>query len=101
MKEVQPLLGLFHNGGYVIVPLQVLRDDGDQEPEWLHCSAVHDGEGGQGVSPEVRDHLHGFERVELQVVKTAPDNQLLNLLSVSRLVTVLDEADPCGVICQL
>ncbi len=33
--------------------------------------------------PEVNDHLHGFERVKLQVVKTAPDSQLLNLLSVS------------------
>ncbi len=87
----------------MIVPLQVLRDGGDQAPEWLHCSAVHDGEGGGGGggSPEVRDHLHSFERVELQVVKTAPDNQLLNLLSVSRLITVLDEADPCGVICKL
>ncbi len=48
------------------------------------------------VSPEVHDHLHGFERVKLQVVKTAPDSQLLNLLSVSRPVTVLDEADQCG-----
>ncbi len=34
-------------------------------------------------------------------VKTAPDSQLLNLLSVSRLVTILDEADQCGVICKL
>ncbi len=55
----------------------------------------------RGVSPEVHDHLHCFERVNLQVVKTAPDSQLLNLLSVSRLVTVLDEADQCGVICKL
>ncbi len=39
--------------------------------------------------------------VKLQVVKTAPDSQLLNLLSVSRLVTVLNEADQCGVICKL
>ncbi len=54
-----------------------------------------------GVSPEVHDHLHCFERVELQVVKTAPDSQLLNLLSVSRLVTILDEADQCGVICSV
>ncbi len=58
-----------------------------------------------GVSPEVHDHLHSFERVKLQVVKlqvvkTAPDSQLLNLLSVSRLVTVLDEADQCGVVCK-
>ncbi len=29
------------------------------------------------------------------------DSQLLNLLSVSRLVTVLNEADQCGVICKL
>ncbi len=42
-----------------------------------------------------------FERVKLQVVKTAPDSQLLNLLSISRLVTVLNEADDCGVICKL
>ncbi len=48
-KEVQPLLGLFHNGVYVIVPLQVLGDSGAQEPEWLHCShsAVHDGKWGR------------------------------------------------------
>ncbi len=50
---------------------------------------------------EVHDHLHCFEHVQLQVVKTAPDSQLLNLLSVSRLVTVLDEADQCGVTCEL
>ncbi len=47
--------------------------------------------GEPGVSPEVHDHLHCFERVKLQVVKTAPDSQLLNLLSVGRLVTVLNE----------
>ncbi len=33
VKEVQPLLGLSHNGVYVIVPLQVLGDGGAQEPE--------------------------------------------------------------------
>ncbi len=52
------------------------------------------------VSPEVHGHLHSFECVKLQVVKTAPDSQLLNLLSVSRLVTILDEADQCGVVCK-
>ncbi len=57
--------------------------------------------GEQGFFPEVHDHLHSFERVKVQVVKTAPDSQLLNLLSVSRLVTVLYEADQCGVICKL
>ncbi len=54
-----------------------------------------------GSSPEVHDHLHCFERVELQVVKTAPHSQLLNLLSVSRLVAVLDDADDCSVVCEL
>ncbi len=57
--------------------------------------------GEQGGFSEVHNHLHGFERVKLQVVKTAPDSQLLNLLSVSRLATVLNEADECGVICKL
>ncbi len=33
-----------------------------------------------GVSPEVHDLLHCFECVELQVVETAPDSQLLNVL---------------------
>ncbi len=57
-------------------------------------SAVHAGWWGEcrGVPPKVHDHLHCFERVELQV-KTAPDRQLLNVLSVRRLVTVLNEAD--------
>ncbi len=32
-KGVQPPLGLFNNGVYVNVPLQVLRDGGAQEPE--------------------------------------------------------------------
>ncbi len=59
------------------------------------------GEQGGGGSPEVHDHLHSFEHVKLQVIKTAPDSQLLNLLSVNGLVTILDEADQCGVVCKL
>ncbi len=55
----------------------------------------------RGISPEVHYHLHCFERVELQVVKTVPDSQLFNLLSVGRLVSVLNEADECGVVCKL
>ncbi len=47
--------------------------------------------GGGGVSPEVHDHLHCFDRVELQVVKTAPYSQFLNL----------NEADKFGVVCKL
>ncbi len=31
-----------------------------------------------------------------RLLRTAPDSQLLNLLSVSRHVTVLNEADQCG-----
>ncbi len=54
-----------------------------------------------GVSHEVLDHLHCFERVQLQVVKIAPDSRLFNLLSVSRLVSVLNEVDQCGVVCTL
>ncbi len=39
-----------------------------------------------------------FERVELQVVVTASDSQLLNLLSVNRLLSILDKADDCSVV---
>ncbi len=49
-------------------------------------SSVHEmdclmGGGGYGV-PKVQDHLHSFERVKLQDVKTAPESQLQGLLSV-------------------
>ncbi len=60
-----------------------------------------DADFSRGVSPEVHDHLHSFEHVKFQVVKTVPDRELLNLLSVSRLVTVLDEADQCRIVCKL
>ncbi len=55
----------------------------------------------QKGSPEVHDYLHSLERVKLQVVKTALDSQLFNLLSLSRLITVLNEDDECGVVCKL
>lgn len=45
-------------------------------------------------SPEIHNLLPCFEHVK--VVMTAPDSLLLNLLSVCRLITVLDEADDCG-----
>ncbi len=104
-KEVQPLLGLF-------VKPWTQSDCSTSDPEklwcpgiWIHFShsAVHDSKWVESrwVSPEVHDHLHCFERVKLQVVKTAPDRQLLNLLSVSRLVTILNEADQCGVVSKL
>ncbi len=75
------------------------------EPCQPYCShsAVNDGEWGEcrGVSPEVHYHLYSFECFQLQVVATVPDSQMLNLLSVSRLVYILDETDDCGVICKL
>ncbi len=55
----------------------------------------------EGVQGVFSFHLHSSERVQLQVVKIAPNSQLLNLLSVSRLVSILDEADQCGVVCNL
>ncbi len=51
--------------------------------------------------PEAHYHLYSFDHVQLQVVVTAPDSQLLNLLSLNRLVTVLDETNDRGVICKL
>ncbi|XP_061643239.1 F-box only protein 3 isoform X7 [Phyllopteryx taeniolatus] len=50
------------------------------------------------MPPEVHDHLHSVERVQLQVVSAAPQLQPLHFLSICRLVTVFDEADDSGVI---
>uniref|UniRef100_A0A671S602 Uncharacterized protein n=1 Tax=Sinocyclocheilus anshuiensis TaxID=1608454 RepID=A0A671S602_9TELE len=55
----------------------------------------------RGVSPEILDNLHCFESVQLQVVVTAPDNQLFDLLSVSRLISTPDEANDCSVVRKL
>ncbi len=57
--------------------------------------------GGEQGGILLKSTIISFERVKLQVVKTAPDSQLLNFLSVSRLVTVLNEVDQCGVVCKL
>ena len=46
-------------------------------------------------------HLHSFELVQLQIVLTTPADQPFNLLSVSSLVTVVEEADDRCVICKL
>lgn len=67
---------------------------GAQVPECLQ-STVHDGGWGEAGSPEIH------KRVQLQVVKSAPDSQLLNLAFISRLVTVQDEADDCSVVHKL
>ncbi len=105
------LLALFQNGlkydcpisgheklwcpGIWLTPLQ------SQSCSWWWVGGEWGESGGGGGSPEVHDHLHSFERFKLQVVKTAPDSQLLNLLSVSRLIIVLNEADQCGIVCKL
>ncbi|KAL0149942.1 hypothetical protein M9458_054774, partial [Cirrhinus mrigala] len=47
------------------------------------------------------NHLHCFERVQLQVVITTPDSQLLKCASICKLITILDEADNRGFICKL
>ncbi len=78
----------------------VLRNLNDSTVITVLFMMVRWGES-KGVSSEVHGHVHFFECVELQVVKTAPDSQLLNLLSVSRLVTVLNEANKCGDVCKL
>ncbi len=48
------------------------------------CKMLSGGErgGGGGGGGGGHDHLHSFDHVQLQVVKTAPDSQILNLLSV-------------------
>ncbi len=69
----------------MIVPLQDLincgaRNLNESTALTVLFMMVSRGRAG-GVSPKVHDHLHCFEHVKLQVVKTAPDSQLLNLLS--------------------
>ena len=46
-----------------------------------------------GAPPEVHYHLHSFERVQLQVVATAPQGELFNFPPVCRLISISDEAD--------
>ncbi len=63
------------------VPRQVLRDDESQELECLHCShsAVHNGEWGE---------CRGFllkSMIISTVLRSSPDSQLFNFLSVGRL----------------
>ncbi len=72
----------------------VLRNLNDSSAVTLLFMMVSGGSaGGGGGSPEVHIHLHGFERVKFQVDKTAPDSQLLNLLSVMRPISVVSSAN--------
>ncbi len=78
----------------------VLRNLNDSTAVTVMFMMVSGGRAGGGP-PEVHYHLHSFDSVYLQVDKTAPGSQLLHLLSLSRLVSVLDENDDCCVICKL
>src|SRR4029434_5396153 len=61
----------------------VLGDDGAQEADGLHTVnwGVTQGDGvGRGwVLPEIDNHLHCFQRVELQIVLSTPGHQMVNL----------------------
>ncbi len=43
----------------------------------------------------------GLSVLSSRLLRPAQDSQLLNLLSVIRIVTVLNKADQCGVVCKL
>ncbi len=88
----------------MIVPLQVLEMVVPRNLNDSHCShsAVMMVSGGeQGVlqkSMIISTVLSVLSSRLLRLHQTASS---LTLLSVSRLVTVLDEADQCGVVCKL
>ena len=74
-QEVHPLLDLLSDGADVLLPLEVLADDGSQEAEGLHrghrgVTEDDRGEGGWGL-PEVHCHLHCLQSIKLQVVSAA------------------------------
>ncbi len=75
------------------------------EPEWLHGghSAVHDGRWGRAGGFKLKSMIFStvLSVFSSRLFQAAPDSQLLNLLSVSWFVTILDEADQCGVIYKL
>uniref|UniRef100_A0A3B3H9U6 Peptidase S1 domain-containing protein n=1 Tax=Oryzias latipes TaxID=8090 RepID=A0A3B3H9U6_ORYLA len=63
------------DGADVLLPLEVLADDGSQEAEGLHrghrgVTEDDRGEGGWGL-PEVHCHLHCLQSIKLQVVSAA------------------------------
>src|SRR4029434_6545525 len=70
-------------GADVQLPLEVLGDDGAQKAEGLRSVdwGITQGDGvGRGwVLPEIDNHLHCFQRVELQIVLSTPGHQMVNL----------------------
>ncbi len=83
------------------VPIQVLRDDGSQELKVSTAVTV--------LSMMVNAESAGGFILKSIIISTVlsrlssrlSSRLLFILLSVSRLVTVLDEADECGIICRL
>ena len=45
------------------------------------------------VHPEIHYHLQGLEWIELGLVLTTPDDLLIHLVPLGRLITILDEGD--------
>ena len=45
--------------------------------------------------------IHSLERVQLQIVLTAPEHLSSNFLPICRLITILDESDDRSVVCKL
>ncbi len=77
------------------VPIQVLRDDGSQELEFLSHSAVYGESAGGFILKST------IISTVLSVLSSRLLRQFFNLLSVSGLVAILDEADECGIVCKL
>src|SRR4029434_2233417 len=79
---VQLPLEVLGDGG-VQLPLEVLGDDGAQEADGLNTvnwgGPQGDAVGWGWVLPEIDNHLHCFQRVELQVVLSTPGHQMVYL----------------------
>src|SRR4029434_7252880 len=82
-----------------------MGDDGAEEADGLHTVnwGVTQGDGGGWgwVLPEIYNHLHCFQRVELQVVLATPGHQMVNLPPVSGLIATRDKPNEGGVIREL
>src|SRR4029434_5972955 len=79
--------------------MMVPRKQKDCSVDW----GVSQGDGvGRGwVLPEIDNHLHCFQCVELQIVLSTPGHQIVNLPPVGRLITTRDEPNEGGVVREL
>src|SRR4029434_5897364 len=60
-----------------------------------------DGVGRGWGLPEIDNHLHYFQSVELQVVLSTPAHQMINLPPVGGLIPTRDEPNEGGVVHEL